>query len=286
MARLNVGGPPAAVRAAARAGVGRLIHTSSAATIGEPTGSIGTEMTPTPRVVPLDVRADQNRRRARGAERGPRSRAGSRLRQPLLGAGSGTERRNRPIPARVPRRPIEGVRPDEHQPRRHRRLRHRTSARGRARGGGRAVSAQRHGLPDHRRAYARGRGRWSAATPAAVAASRGQGGRRHRRARVPARGPQAADLPGDGADPVTRPSLRRIPRPPRPWVGVHRSSGDAAEDRGVGPRGGPAPRSRGGREGPARPIAVGPSSSLASPRTLIRRRSSGPPARGVVESAI
>ena len=46
MERLNVGGPPAAVRAAARAGVGRLIHTSSAATIGEPTGSIGTEMTP------------------------------------------------------------------------------------------------------------------------------------------------------------------------------------------------------------------------------------------------
>ena len=46
MERLNVGGPPAAVRAAARAGVGRLIHTSSSATIGEPTGSIGTEMTP------------------------------------------------------------------------------------------------------------------------------------------------------------------------------------------------------------------------------------------------
>jgi dihydroflavonol-4-reductase len=46
MERLNVRGPAAAVRAAARAGVGRLIHTSSSATIGEPTGSIGTEMTP------------------------------------------------------------------------------------------------------------------------------------------------------------------------------------------------------------------------------------------------
>ena len=46
MERLNVGGAAAAVRAAARAGVGRLIHTSSAATIGEPTGSVGTETTP------------------------------------------------------------------------------------------------------------------------------------------------------------------------------------------------------------------------------------------------
>ena len=46
MERLNVGGPAAAVRAAARAGVDRLIHTSSAATIGEATGTIGTEAAP------------------------------------------------------------------------------------------------------------------------------------------------------------------------------------------------------------------------------------------------
>lgn len=38
--------PAAAVRAAARAGVRRLVHTSSAATIGEPAGTIGTEHTP------------------------------------------------------------------------------------------------------------------------------------------------------------------------------------------------------------------------------------------------
>jgi dihydroflavonol-4-reductase len=45
MERLNVGGPVAAVRAAARAGVGRLVHTSSAATLGEEPGTIGRETT-------------------------------------------------------------------------------------------------------------------------------------------------------------------------------------------------------------------------------------------------
>jgi dihydroflavonol-4-reductase len=46
MQRLNVDGAAAAVRAAARAGVARLVHTSSAATIGEPPGTVGTEQTP------------------------------------------------------------------------------------------------------------------------------------------------------------------------------------------------------------------------------------------------
>ena len=46
MERMNVGGAVAAVRAAARAGVARLVHTSSAATIGEPPGTIATERTP------------------------------------------------------------------------------------------------------------------------------------------------------------------------------------------------------------------------------------------------
>jgi dihydroflavonol-4-reductase len=41
----NVTGPPTAVRAAARAGVPRVVHTSSAATIGEPPGSVGSETT-------------------------------------------------------------------------------------------------------------------------------------------------------------------------------------------------------------------------------------------------
>jgi len=43
---LNSTGPAAAVRAAARAGVKRLVHTSSAATIGERPGAIGSEHTP------------------------------------------------------------------------------------------------------------------------------------------------------------------------------------------------------------------------------------------------
>jgi dihydroflavonol-4-reductase len=46
MERMNVAGAVAAVRAAARAGVARLVHTSSAATIGEPAGTVGTERTP------------------------------------------------------------------------------------------------------------------------------------------------------------------------------------------------------------------------------------------------
>ncbi len=46
MHRLNVEEPVLAVRAARRAGVARLVHTSSAATIGEPPGTVGNERTP------------------------------------------------------------------------------------------------------------------------------------------------------------------------------------------------------------------------------------------------
>jgi dihydroflavonol-4-reductase len=46
MRRANVDGAVAAVRAAKRAGVPRLVHTSSAATIGEAPGAIGNESTP------------------------------------------------------------------------------------------------------------------------------------------------------------------------------------------------------------------------------------------------
>jgi dihydroflavonol-4-reductase len=46
MELLNVNGAAAAVRAAARAGVTRVVHTSSAATIGEPPGTVGNEQTP------------------------------------------------------------------------------------------------------------------------------------------------------------------------------------------------------------------------------------------------
>jgi dihydroflavonol-4-reductase len=41
--RVNVGGADAAVRAAAKAGIGRMVYTSSAASLGEPHGTVGTE---------------------------------------------------------------------------------------------------------------------------------------------------------------------------------------------------------------------------------------------------
>jgi dihydroflavonol-4-reductase len=43
MLRVNVGGAEAAVRAAARAGIGRMVYTSSAASLGEPEGTVGDE---------------------------------------------------------------------------------------------------------------------------------------------------------------------------------------------------------------------------------------------------
>lgn len=45
MLRTNAQGPPVVVRAAARAGVPRVVHTSSAATIGEARGAVGDERT-------------------------------------------------------------------------------------------------------------------------------------------------------------------------------------------------------------------------------------------------
>lgn len=46
MLSANIDGPAVAIRAAARAGVPRVVHTSSAATIGEPEGIVGNEATP------------------------------------------------------------------------------------------------------------------------------------------------------------------------------------------------------------------------------------------------
>jgi dihydroflavonol-4-reductase len=46
MLHANVDGPPVVIRAAARAGVPRVVHTSSAATMGEETGSVGREDSP------------------------------------------------------------------------------------------------------------------------------------------------------------------------------------------------------------------------------------------------
>ena len=46
MFHANVDGPRLVIRAAARAGVPRVVHTSSAATIGEETGTVGSESSP------------------------------------------------------------------------------------------------------------------------------------------------------------------------------------------------------------------------------------------------
>ena len=236
MARLNVGGPPAAVRAAARAGVGRLIHTSSAATIGEPTGSIGTEMTPHrgwylstyERTKTEGERAALSAAREVGQDlvcvnpssvQGP-GRSGGTARF-LLAFLDG--RLKVFVPTNISLVDIDDC------------VTGHLLAAERGVAGERyllngmafpitdalALAAEVAGVQRH---------------PRLLPPARGQGGRRRRRARVQARGPPAADLPGDGADPVTRSSLRRIPRPPRPWVGVHRSSGDAAKDRRLGPR--------------------------------------------------
>ena len=43
MLRVNVAGAEATVRAAAKAGIGRMVYTSSAASLGEPEGTVGTE---------------------------------------------------------------------------------------------------------------------------------------------------------------------------------------------------------------------------------------------------
>ena len=96
MERMNVGGAVAAVRAAARAGVARLVHTSSAATIGEASGDDRHRAHAPPRLVPVDVRADQDRGRARRARHLARGRPGPRARQPVLRPGTRARRRHRP----------------------------------------------------------------------------------------------------------------------------------------------------------------------------------------------
>ena len=116
------------------AGVPRLVHTSSAATLGEPPGTVGTRGHAAPRLVPVDLRAHEDRGRARRAGRGARDRAGRRLRQPVLGAGaraapSGT---GRFLLAFLDGR-LQRLRRHPRQPRRHRRLRRGPPARGRAR---------------------------------------------------------------------------------------------------------------------------------------------------------
>ena len=77
----------------------RLVHTSSAATIGEAPGTIGDEWT-THRGWYLSTyeRTKTEGERAALSSRS-RARPGRRLRQPVIGPGPGASRRHRPLPA-------------------------------------------------------------------------------------------------------------------------------------------------------------------------------------------
>ena len=92
---VNVRGAEAAVRAAGRAGVGRLVLTSSAAALGEAHGTIGRRGLAAPRHLPVGLRAHQARRRAgRAGGRADRRRRGRRG-QPVLRPGPRPQRRHR-----------------------------------------------------------------------------------------------------------------------------------------------------------------------------------------------
>ena len=84
MFRTNVDGSASVVRAAARAGVTRVVFTSSAATIGEPRGVVGTEDVRAPRHVPLGVRAIEVPGGATRARARHRAGRGGRLREPVV----------------------------------------------------------------------------------------------------------------------------------------------------------------------------------------------------------
>ena len=134
---VNVRGAETAVRAAARAGVARVVLTSSAASLGEPHGSVGDEATPH-RGTYLSV-YERSKHEGELAAFAAARRAGVELvvDQPVVGPGTGPLGRHRPDPDRLPQRPPEGVPRHEHQHRRHRRLRRGPRARRRA-GRGRA----------------------------------------------------------------------------------------------------------------------------------------------------
>ena len=135
MRRVNVDGAVAAVRAAAAAGVPRLVHTSSAATLGEAPGTVGREDTPHRGWYLSTYERTKTEGERAVLAAAARDRPGRRVREPVLGPGAGPRRRHGALPARLPRRPHEGLRPDQREPGRHRRLRRGPPAGRRARAG-------------------------------------------------------------------------------------------------------------------------------------------------------
>ena len=133
---VNVRGAEAAVRAAARAGVPRVVLTSSAAALGEAAGTVGREDSPH-RGTYLSVYERSKHEGERAAFAAAR-RAGLELvvGEPVVRAGPGPRGRHGPDHDRLPQRPPAGVRRHDDQHRRHRRLRDRPRARGGARAAG------------------------------------------------------------------------------------------------------------------------------------------------------
>jgi dihydroflavonol-4-reductase len=199
MERLNASGPVVAVRAASRAGVPRVVHTSSAATIGEAPGTVGTENTPHrgwflstyERTKTEGERAAFAEARSVGQDlvcvnpssvQGP-GRAGGTGRF-LLAFLDG--RLKVFVPTNVSLVDIQ----DCVERRR-----------------GRAVSPQWDGAVDHRGPGASCRRGWGRGEAAAAAAAAGDGGRRGHRALVSAGAPPSSGLSRDGSDAVARTSV-------------------------------------------------------------------------------
>ena len=139
-------------------------HTSSAATIGEPPGTVGTERTPHRGwYLSTYERTKTEGERAALAARARSARTWCASTRPRSRARA--RRRHRAVPARVPRRPPEGLRRRPREPRRHRRLR-----RGHLLAAEHGVAGERYllngmTLDHHRGARARGRGRRRPAQP-------------------------------------------------------------------------------------------------------------------------
>ena len=209
---VNVRGAEAAVRAAARAGVPRVVLTSSAAALGEAAGTIGRRGLAAPRQLPVRLRALQARGRAGRVRRRPARRPRARVGEPLVRAGPGPRGRHGPDHDRLPQRPPAGVRRHDDQHRRHRRLRGRPRARGGARAAGRALrDLGRHAVVAR---GARDRDGALGRAPRRAPAPAGRRAAPRARSSKPPSGcaASAAGVPGDGRHAAPRAPLRRLAR--------------------------------------------------------------------------
>ena len=240
MMRANVEGPPIVVRAAAHAGVARLVHTSSAATLGEPPGTIGREdsrhrgwyLSTYERSKTEGERAVFEAGRQTGVEvvcvnpssvQGP-GRAGGTARF-LLAFLDG--RLKVFVPTTVSLVDIADC------------------AEGHVLAAQRGVAGERYllngiALPIADALALAGEVAGVDRRPRMLPRRCGDVRRVGSRARLSPRAPQTADLPRDGQDAASRSPLRRLSRRARPGPEVHRAARDAAADGRLGAGGGVA----------------------------------------------